>query len=272
VDALKMTASLPYALLDEGLALGYRLIACLCVVMARATGMMAVTPIFSRLGVTGLLRTSMAVVISLPLLGDAYPRLAGMTGVHLVGLLFKECALGVLLGLALGIPFWAAEMAGEVIDLQRGSTMAQLVEPAGSEQSSVMATLLHVLLLALFFAGGGFLLLLAAFYGTYQWWPVDVAFPLLDPSTPTAVLGILDSIARAGVLMVGPLALVVLCADMVMAYLARMSPRLHVFDLSLPVKNLVFSAMVALYFAQLLPSLQVHVADVGNVLELFRPK
>ena len=49
--------------------------------------------------------------------------------------------LGVLFGLLFGIPFWAAEVAGELIDLQRGSNVklggnCQRIGPSFSFSSS----------------------------------------------------------------------------------------------------------------------------------------
>ncbi len=43
---------------------------------------------------------------------------------------------------------------------------------------------------------------------------------------------------RIGVLMVAPLLIAMLITDLMLAYLSRMAPSLHIFDLSLPVKNL----------------------------------
>jgi type III secretion protein T len=260
-----------YTSMEELLALGYRAICAGSIAMARATGIVIMTPVFARLGLTGLLRTGVAFVISLPILGTALPLIHDATPLVLLGISAKELLLGVLLGLALGVPFWAAEMAGELIDLQRGSTMAQLIDPSGSQESSVTATLLHVIMLAMFFQSGGFHLLLEIFYDSYRWWNVASPLPVLAADTPLAIVGLLDRVAHAGVIMAGPLAIAVLGTDIAMAYLARMSPRLHTFDLSLPVKSLVFATVLAFYVSFLLPSLGESLGHLHDALSPFLP-
>lgn len=248
----------------------YPLIAAAAIGVARAMGMILVTPAFNRLGLTGMIRSAVAVALSLPLIMPIFETLSAMEHVSsfvIAALLLKELIFGVLLGLVFGIPFWAAEVAGELIDLQRGSTMAQLLDPMSTTESGVTSTLLTVMLVALFFMTGGFLLLLDGFYSSYSLWPVAELMPQLDAQTALAVLSLLDQVMRIGVLMIAPLVIAILIADFMLAYLARMAPNLHVFDLSLPIKNLVFTILMLIYLAFLVPHM---LTELGAMSDYFR--
>lgn len=252
--------------------LGYPLIVAAGIGVARALGMVLITPAFNRLGLTGLLRSAVAVTLSLPLIVPTFETLSTMgplSSVTIATLLVKELLIGVMIGLLFGIPFWAAEVAGELVDLQRGSTMAQLIDPMNSTESGVTSTLLSVMLVAMFFITGGFLLLLDGFYQSYALWPVDELMPRMEARTALAALGLLDQIMRTGVLLIAPLVIAILVADVMMAYLARMAPNLHVFDLSLPVKNLIFTVILLIYLVFLVPQMLGMLAAMSDHYQRF---
>jgi len=245
----------------------YPLIAAATVGVARALGMVLVTPAFNRLGLTGMIRSAVAVTISIPLIVPLFEAMTSadqLSSFTVAGMVIKELLIGVVIGLVFGVPFWAAEVAGELIDLQRGSTMAQIIDPMGSTQTGVTATLMTITLLALFFITGGFMLLLDGFYRSYSLWPAVDFMPLLSEASAMALLGLLDQVMQIGVLMVAPLVIALLVADLMLAYLARMAPNLHVFDLSLPVKNLLFAFLMLIYVVFLIP-LMLDQLDVAKL-------
>ena len=240
---------------------------------SRAMGVVVITPAFNRLGLTGLIRSCVAVAIAIPMfvpVFGAFTALPEHGSVFLAALMIKEFLIGLLIGLLFGIPFWAAEVAGELIDLQRGSTMAQLVDPLSSGESSVMATLLTVMLITLFFMSGGFILMVDGYYHSYQLWPVTAFTPLFASSALMAVLQILDQVMRIGVVMVAPLIICMLVTDLMLAYLSRMAPNLHIFDLSLPVKNLFFTVLMVIYISFLIPVMLDQLAEFRGTVEFLK--
>ncbi len=148
--------------------------------------------------------------------------------------------------------------------------MAQLVDPLSTGESSVMSTLLTVMLITLFFMSGGFILMVDGYYHSYQLWPVTAFTPVFASSALLAVLSILDQIMRVGVLMVSPLLIALLVTDLMLAYLSRMAPNLHIFDLSLPVKNLFFSILMVIYIGFLIPLMLDQLAEFRGTVELLK--
>ncbi|MBY5378381.1 EscT/YscT/HrcT family type III secretion system export apparatus protein (plasmid) [Rhizobium leguminosarum] len=251
----------------------YPLLVAAAIAVARALGMIMLTPAFVRLGLTGMIRSAVAFAISLPMIFPIFQQLAVRgqpTSFDLTGLLLKEMVIGALIGLVFGIPFWAAEVAGDLVDLQRGSTMSQLVDPLGAGESSITATLLTITLLAMFFMTGGFTLLLGGFYRSYEIWPAASFVPVLNASAFTGILHILDRIMQIGVLIIAPLVIAILMADVMMAFLSRMAPQLHVFDLSMAVKNLFFSFLMVLYISFLVPLLLDQLRESHGTFEILR--
>lgn len=251
----------------------YPVLVATSIAVARALGMIMLTPAFMRLGLTGMIRSAVAVAISLPMIFPIFQQLAltgQPTSFDLAGIVIKEMVVGALIGLAFGVPFWAAEVAGDLIDLQRGSTMSQLVDPLSANESSVTATLLTITLLALFFMSGGLLLLLDGFYRSYGLWPAGSFTPIMNTEAIPRILHLLDRIMQIGVLIIAPLVIAILIVDIMMAFLSRMASQLHVFDLSLALKNLLFSLLMVLYLSFMVPLMLDQIGGLRGTFGILR--
>ncbi len=219
--------------------------------LARMTGLMVIMPVFTRLGLTGLLRGGVALALTLPLvpmmvatLADADPTVATTAF-----LLMKEFAVGIVLGLVLGVPFWAAEAAGDILDLQRGATAGMLVDPSMAQQTSITGTLFAIVMLALFFSAGGLGLVLGAVYDSYGLWPALRVTPVFSAEAADLLIGLLDRVLVMAMTLVFPLIVSFLLSDLVLAALARAAPHFNIFALSLGIKSLVFCLVLVLYAA-----------------------
>lgn len=251
----------------QWLGAAYPAITATSLAMARCLGLVMISPVFNRLGITGLLRTVIAMVFAVPVVPMLLPDVMydyAHVSYRLVGALMVEMLVGMVLGALYGVPVWAAEAAGELIDLQRGSTMAQLVDPLSATESGVTATLLSVVMVAMFFLAGGLSFMLRGLYDSYRIWPLGGFFPVMD-GMGLAVLQLMDEVLRLAVMMIAPLMIAILVCDLVLAYLARMAPSLHVFDLSMPVKNFLFAILLLLYMAVLLPDMADLVASARSL-------
>jgi len=245
--------------------------------LARMLAMMVVFPVFDRLGVTGFIRNSIALVISIPIIPMIVAHLDGeqLSLGLIAALLLKEVIVGLIVGVVLAVPLYAAEVAGDVLDLQRGSSSASLSDPLGSTQSNITGTLLALIVIALYFASGCFDLTLRAIYDSYGIWPVRRILPLLSREAGGLLLSLLDTVVSTGVMLVGPIVVCLLLVDLLFALIARAAPSLQPFYLSMTVKNLVFSLVLVLYGAFLVGYMKnglVVFLDAKPQLEAIAPR
>jgi type III secretion protein T len=245
--------------------------------LARMLAMMVVFPVFDRLGVTGFIRNSIAVVISIPLIPMIAAHLEGeqLSFGLIVALILKEVVVGLVVGVVLAVPLYAAEAAGDILDLQRGSSAASLSDPLGSSQSAITGTLLALIVIALYFASGCFDLTLRAIYDSYGIWPVRRILPLFSREAGGLFLSLLDTIVSTGLMLIGPVVVCLLLVDLLFALIARAAPSLQPFYLSMTVKNLVFSLVLVLYSAFLVGYMKnglVVFLDVKPQLEAIAPR
>lgn len=237
--------------------------------MARPAALMMILPVFTRLGLTGALRAGIALALSLPLVsrlsGDFAAILAAGAGT-LLALLLKEMVLGFLLGLIFGIPFWAAQSAGDIVDTQRGSSIAYMVDPTSLSEVSITGTFLELALVVLFFVGGGPHLVIGAIYQSEQLWPIMAPMPVFQPGTGDLLLGILDRVLRGAILFGGPLVMILFIVEAVMALISRMAPQLPMSDLSLTIKNIAVFLVLPIYIAFFISLAKPSLGNLSAVL------
>ena len=241
----------------------------IAVCMARPTAMMVILPLFTRLGVTGILRAGIAFALALPIaphLASDLPNAIAVGGGTLTAVVLKEMVLGLLLGLLFGVPFWAAQSAGDVIDTQRGSSIAYMVDPTALSEVSITGTFLELTMLALFFVGGGTNLVIGAVYDSLLLWPIMAPFPEFQPDTGRLLLGLLDKVLLLAVLIGGPIVLVLFAVEAAMALISRISPQLPMSDLSLPVKGIAVFAILPVYVVFMADQMKRLLGQLGGVL------
>lgn len=224
----------------------------LALVSARLLGAMAIAPAFERLGLTNTMRGAAAIAFAAPMVTLAPSSMfeAGLPTLFVgVGLALKEAMVGFLIGFIFGIPFWAAQAAGDIMDLQRGATSATLVDPSSGTDAGVTGTFLTLAMLAMFFSANGVDAMVAAVYHSYLLWPLDRLWPQFELSHADVVLRLLNDVTFLGMLMAAPIIAAMLLADVVLAFVARAAPQLNAFSLSLALKNLVFMLLMAMYCA-----------------------
>jgi type III secretion protein T len=234
--------------------------------LARMIGLITLFPVFSRVRLTGLLRTSVALALVVPIVPATFQALdkAEMSTLMVVLYMMKEVVVGVALAIAMGIPFWAAEAAGEILDLQRGSSMATLIDPMMTHETGATGTFLAIVMVTLYMAGGGLHLTLDALYDSYDLWPIDRLLPVFSAGSATIFLDLLTRVLTMALTLVFPLIVALLLSDILLGFMARAAPHLNVFALSLVVKTLVFALILVPYAAFLLSYMR---HDMGALLD-----
>lgn len=209
--------------------------------LARCLGLLQILPISTRLGLRGMHRAGVATALSMIMLPSLMQQLqrGDVTGARMTLLIGKEALIGFLIGIVFAAPFWTAETAGELIDLQRGSRGAVTPDPAGEAESGITATLFVLTITTIFFLSDGMHWLLDAIAQSYRIWPAGDLTPSLAPGAAMRLLGLLDSVLRAGLVLAAPMVVAMIFAELSLALISRFAPQLNVFDLSMSAKGLV---------------------------------
>lgn len=228
--------------------------------MARWLGVTLIMPVFSRTGLTGLVRGGFAFAMALPLLPVGMGVVAGLDRaevfITIVLLSAKEWLVGMALGLILGVPVWAAEAAGEFLDVQRG-TAAQggQADPQGMNQAGVIGTFFAIVSVALLLMAGGVDIIAGAVHDSYRLWPLGEVAPRLGPGSADVFAALLDKILSIALAIAAPLAIVTVASDILLGYVSRLAPSLNSYSMGAALKSLIIAALLPLYSRFLLGDL-----------------
>lgn len=250
-------------LLDATLALGLS--------MARMAGVISVFPVFTRTEIGRLVRAILAIVFSVPIAGQVWAgadALGAVPGVVAVALVLKEAALGILMGVAMGAPFWAIQAVGELIDQQRELGDSSQQDPAAQGQASVSAALLMMCAIVIFVTAGGIRILLDLVYQSYAVWPLGAFLPVLSADELLPVLRILDDILGVALVMAAPVLLLFLLCDVTVGLIGRATPEFGVESFGPLFKNILYAFVMTIYMYLLLGYARTHLAEVRSILGL----
>jgi type III secretion protein T len=240
--------------------------------LARPVAMLTFTPAFTRVEFTALLRGAVASALVLPMVPTVSVALQreGWSALGLIVLIGKEALIGFALGLVLGAPFWALDIAGDYLDAQRGATQGRLNDPAGFSDVSITGTLLVMAAVALFVVTGGLETLTDLLYRSWAIWKPLGAFPQPDSRTPDLLLGFLDRITRQGLVLALPPIVVMLLADAGLLIVARFAPQLRIDDLALSLRNIVFVSFLPIYAVFLIGYIRQDFGTLPGLVDLLR--
>ncbi|WP_299640973.1 type III secretion system export apparatus subunit SctT [uncultured Tateyamaria sp.] len=222
---------------------------------ARIAGIVYASPFLSRKSSTGIVRSAFVVALAITVTPSATPDIASMEGQHdLVFLLLKEIIIGLLLGFAIWLPVRSIEIAGVLLDTQRGSTMAQDFNVvSGSSQATPTAILLEQIFSGWFFTMGGLLVFIDFVFTSYQIWPILEKAPYFDQTFAPVFLDLTGSLLLTSIIFIMPISGFLLIIDIAVAYLAKVAPTINALTFGMPAKSLVVVISLMVYIAILMP-------------------
>jgi type III secretion protein T len=175
--------------------------------------------------------------------------LNGPSGVRLAFGCFAESITGLAIGIVVAGPFWIASLVGELIDNQRGATIADSIDPASGVEAAILGPFLNVMFANVFLQKGGLILLITFFAKSM----VDV--PLGSPANfdYTGLTSLLNHVIQTAISLSAPVAIGLLLLDGVLAFLSRFCKQLNAFSLSLTVKSFAAYGLMYFYFSSTVP-------------------
>lgn len=241
---------------------------------ARPLGFIVVFPLFTWLGLQGMIRNVTAIAFGAPFIALIYARLANTTdplpAEYIVMLSGKEFLVGVTLGIVLGVPFWGAEMAGAYVDVYRGSSSATVVSPDQMSEPLVSGAVFSIALVAIFLIMGGLRTVLGILYDSYEIWPFFEILPRINGDLYPVFIELLGAVARISLALGAPLLIAMFVAELALAFTSRFAPQINIFDAMLSIKNIVFLLVLPPYLYLLARYYGAEVLDLPGLVDILR--
>jgi flagellar biosynthesis protein FliR len=148
-----------------------------------------------------------------------------------------EVVVGVLLGLVANFLFESALLAGQILGVQIGYSLANVFDPQTQADTPVLAEFHRLAALLIFLQLDVHHWLLRSLVCSFSYLPPGSAFVSL--AVATGLLHSAGGIFLAGVQIAAPSLAATLIADIALGFLGKASPQLPVMFIGLAVKNLL---------------------------------
>tara|TARA_R110002020_G_scaffold53443_3_gene149601 strand:- start:62 stop:829 length:768 start_codon:yes stop_codon:yes gene_type:complete len=211
------------------------------------------------------MRLSFALAFTLvvyPLLAARMPAMPDDV-MAIVGLIFHELAIGIMLGAIARITVMATQVAGAIIAFQAGLSSAMAADPTQTGvQGAVFGSFLSFLGMVLIFATDLHHMALAATYDSYIVFPLDA--PLMFDDAAQLALRTVASAFSVGIQMSAPFIVFGLVFNLGAGILARLMPAMQVYFVLMPANIMVglmlFGLLLTMMMGWYLTGFEQHLA------------
>lgn len=220
-------------------------------ILTRVGGVLASAPMFGSLNVPPTLKIGLAALVALllaPVVGPA-PAVVGIWDGLL--LIIMELIVGLMIGLVTYFVFVAAQLAGQIVDLQMGFGIVNVIDPVTSNQVSIMGQFKFLIVILVFLAVDGPHIVLRAASESYDVVPIGQG--VLGSAGWEYFSSRFSQVFILAIRFAAPTIGALLLTNLALGVMARTVPQMNVFIVGLPVSIAVglFSVAMASSFLAL---------------------
>lgn len=210
----------------------------------RVASMLMIFPIFSGPQIPMQLRLGFGLVLSF-LLYHLIPT------VHLANGLFdlavagaSQVVLGVVVGYVASLVFAGVQFAGELIDLQIGFAVANVLNPQTQQNITIIGEFQLAIATLVFLVTNSHYLLISGIAGSFNLVPLP--YINLDPSVGGNVVLFFTQAFLVVFKIAAPSVFALLITNVALAFMAKVAPQMNVFVIGLPIQVSVGLVMMAI--------------------------
>ncbi|CAH2712880.1 Flagellar biosynthetic protein FliR [Neobacillus rhizosphaerae] len=213
-------------------------------VFVRITSFMVTVPVFSGRQIPARFKIGFSIVLSVLCVGVINEPIHSFSLGTMVLLILKEFMVGIVLGMVANILFYAVQLAGALLDLQIGFSMASLFDPTFGTNSQLTGRFKNILAILVLLATNGHHLLIQGILASFEWISLPAYVPaLMDGRMSTFLLECVQQMFMIGFMMAAPLIGTLFIVDIALGIIARTVPQMNVFAIFPPVKILIHFLM-----------------------------
>jgi flagellar biosynthesis protein FliR len=209
-------------------------------VFVRITSFMVTVPVFSGRQIPVTYKIGFSVVLSVLCAGVIKDPIHSLSQWTLIVLIFKEFLVGIVLGMVANILLYSVQLAGSLMDIQIGFSMASLFDPTSGTNTQLTGRFKNILAILVLLATDGHHLLIQGILASFDWITVQAYVPaLMDGRLSTFLLECVKQMFLIGFMMSLPVTGTLFVVDIAVGIIARTVPQMNIFAISPPLKILI---------------------------------
>lgn len=207
----------------------------LLLVFVRMSSLFVITPVFGRKEMPAYLKIGLAFFCSyilVPLLGDVQVEYTNLLSFAVIAA--KEFLVGIIIGYVSFLVFSALYIAGQIIDMQIGFGMVNVLDPTMNTQVPITGNFIYILTTLFFLAINGHHILLSALFKSYSVLPIN-GFAFTEAMVNN-ITTIFSDVFVIGFKISIPVLAAILLSEVALGILSKTVPQMNVFVVGMPLK------------------------------------
>lgn len=203
-------------------------------VLVRILAMLAVFPIFSAPQIPRQVRFGLGIVMAFILFRVVPPITLLSNYYDLIAAVLAQLVLGIIIGYIASLVFVGIQFAGELIDLQIGFAVANVINPSTQQNITIIGELELALATLLFLATNSHHLLIAGLAGSFNLVPlpfIDLHQNVMGDAVTFLSLSLVNAFKIAA-----PAAAALFITNVALSFMARVAPQMNVFVVGFPMQ------------------------------------
>ncbi|CRY56936.1 MULTISPECIES: flagellar biosynthetic protein FliR [Yersinia] len=217
----------------------------------RILALFSSAPIYNEKEISGKLKVGLALILTFliaPNLPESDVKILSISGLW-VGI--QQVIIGIAMGFIVQFIFVAVRHGGELVGLQMGLSFATFYDHSGGQNMPVIARILNLLVTLLFLYFNGHLLLIDALAASFDILPVKER--PLEAGGFMALVQASGVIFKSGMMLALPVVALLLCLNLIMGILNRLTPQLSIFVVGFPLSLSIGMLALSLIMYSLSP-------------------
>jgi flagellar biosynthetic protein FliR len=215
----------------------------------RVSGLMLFAPFFGSATIAPRIKIVLVIAITAVLYPVYSTRLAPIAAAQWPMVVASEMLVGIAIGLATTAVFEAAQLAGQILSVQMGYSLVNILDPNTQVENTVVAMLHQSIAMLLFLTLGVHRWVVRAVAHSFDYLPPGTA--TINPMLAKALLHEGAVVLQLGVQIAAPVLAATLLVDLVLGLLGKASPQMPLMLLGPAVKSalgvLVFGATIGFW-------------------------
>jgi len=232
-------------------------------VLARVVGCFILMPFFSERSISQMIKLMFALWVSIVIF-YVMPKTVLIPEHYLevIVAFINEFLIGLFIGFIARIIFYGIQLAGSLMDMQMGLSVAAAFDPATGSQETIISRLLYITSIVVFLIIDGHHLLISGLYESFRTIPL-----FSEISNPLGLehVGYLGSqMFFIALTLSMPIIIIIFMLDFSLGLLARLAPQVNVFFLGFQMKPM----LGAFLFLLLIPTVISKIVSVMGELSV----
>lgn len=215
-------------------------------VLVRMTGLFVVAPIFGRRNIPAYMKVGFSFFISLILVNTTaiQPVQYDDNMLSYALLIIKEFLVGLTTGFIAYITYTAIYIAGEIIDMQIGFGVVNVMDPMSNIQIPVTSNVYFIISMLVLLSIKGHHMLIKALFDSYKSLPPGSA--VFDTDISDSLMNLFSTVFATGFKIAAPVVAAIFIADVALGTISRMVPQMNIFVIGMPLKIMVGLIILAI--------------------------